>query len=171
MLPGRDGLSILKEMRAKEIATPVILLTSMGSVEDRVEGLRAGADDYLVKPFAVVELLARIDNILRRAAQPVTAMELVVGDLRLDLLHRKAQRAGQDIELQTREFLLLKHFMERPGQVQTRMVLLESVWGLTFDPRTSVVETHVSRLRNKIDKPFDEPCLVTLHGVGYVLKP
>ena len=171
MLPGRDGLSILKEMRAKEIATPVILLTSMGSVEDRVVGLRAGADDYLVKPFAVVELLARIDNILRRAAQPVTAMELVVGDLRLDLLHRKAQRAGQDIELQTREFLLLKHFMERPGQVQTRMVLLESVWGLTFDPRTSVVETHVSRLRNKIDKPFDEPCLVTLHGVGYVLKP
>lgn len=171
MLPGRDGLSILKDLRAKGIATPVILLTAMGSVEDRVEGLRAGADDYLVKPFAVVELLARIDNIFRRASQPVAAMELVVGDLRLDLLHRKAQRAGQDIELQTREFMLLKHFMERPRQVQTRMVLLEAVWGLTFDPRTSVVETHVSRLRNKIDKPFDEPYLTTLHGVGYVLKP
>lgn len=170
MLPGRDGLSILKELRAAGSATPVILLTAMGSVEDRVEGLRAGADDYLVKPFAIVELLARIDNIFRRSAQPPAAMELVVGDLRLDLLHRKAQRAGQDIELQTREFLLLKHFMERPGQVQTRMVLLEAVWGLTFDPRTSVVETHVSRLRNKIDKPFDEPYLTTLHGVGYVLK-
>ena len=171
MLPGRDGLSILKELRAKGIATPVILLTAMGSVEDRVEGLRAGADDYLVKPFAVVELLARIDNIFRRSAQPAAAMELVVGDLRLDLLHRKAQRARQDIELQTREFLLLKHFMERPGQVQTRTVLLEAVWGLTFDPRTSVVETHVSRLRSKIDKPFGEPYLTTLHGVGYVLKP
>ena len=171
MRPGRDGLSILKELRAKGIATPVILLTAMGSVEDRVEGLRAGADDYLVKPFAVVELLARIDNIFRRSAQPAAAMELVVGDLRLDLLHRKAQRARQDIELQTREFLLLKHFMERPGQVQTRTVLLEAVWGLTFDPRTSVVETHVSRLRSKIDKPFGEPYLTTLHGVGYVLKP
>ena len=171
MLPGRDGLSILKELRAKGIATPVILLTAMGSVEDRVEGLRAGADDYLVKPFAVVELLERIDNIFRRSAQPAAAMELVVGDLRLDLLHRKAQRARQDIELQTREFLLLKHFMERPGQVQTRTVLLEAVWGLTFDPRTSVVETHVSRLRSKIDKPFGEPYLTTLHGVGYVLKP
>lgn len=170
MLPGRDGLSILKELRAAGSATPVILLTAMGSVEDRVEGLRAGADDYLVKPFAIVELLARIDNIFRRSAQPPAAMELVVGDLRLDLLHRRAQRAGQDIELQTREFLLLKHFMERPGQVQTRMVLLEAVWGLTFDPRTSVVETHVSRLRNKLDKPFDEPYLTTLHGVGYVLK-
>lgn len=171
MLPGRDGLSILKELRVAGSAAPVILLTAMGSVDDRVEGLRAGADDYLVKPFAIVELLARIDNIFRRSVQPPAAMELVVGDLRLNLLHRKAQRAGQDIELQTREFLLLKHFMERPGQVQTRMVLLEAVWGLTFDPRTSVVETHVSRLRNKIDKPFDEPYLTTLHGVGYVLKP
>lgn len=171
MLPGCDGLTILKELRANGITTPVILLTAMGSVDDRVEGLRAGADDYMVKPFAVVELLARIDNIFRRPMQPLTAMELVVGELRLDLLLRKAQRAGQDIELQTREFLLLKHFMERPGQVQTRSVLLEAVWGLSFDPRTSVVETHVSRLRNKIDKPFDEPYLTTLHGIGYVFKP
>jgi len=171
MLPGRDGLSILKELRSRGSATPVILLTAMGSVEDRVEGLRAGADDYMVKPFAFVELLARIDNIFRRPVQPAAAMELVVGDLRLDMLHRRAQRAGQDIELQTREYLLLKHFMERPGLVQTRSVLLEAVWGLTFDPRTSVVETHVSRLRNKIDKPFDEPYLTTLHGVGYVFKP
>jgi two-component system OmpR family response regulator len=171
MLPGRDGLSILKGLRAAGSATPVILLTAMGSVDDRVEGLRAGADDYLVKPFAIVELLARIDNIFRRSAQPPAAMELAVGDLRLDLLQRKAQRAGQDIELQTREFLLLKHFMERPGQVQTRSVLLEAVWGLTFDPRTSVVETHVSRLRNKIDKPYNDAYLTTLHGVGYLFKP
>lgn len=171
MLPGRDGLSILKDLRAMGSTTPVILLTAMGSVEDRVEGLRAGADDYMVKPIAVVELLARIDNIFRRPAQTPAAMELVVGELRLDLLRREAVRAGQDIELQTREFLLLKHFMERPGQVQTRTMLLEAVWGLTFDPRTSVVETHVSRLRNKIDKPFGEPYLVTLHGVGYVFKP
>lgn len=171
MLPGRDGLAILKELRALGSTTPVILLTAMGSVEDRVEGLRAGADDYMVKPIAVVELLARIDNIFRRPVQSPAAMELVVGELRLDLLRRSALRAGQDIELQTREFLLLKHFMERPGQVQTRTMLLEAVWGLTFDPRTSVVETHVSRLRNKIDKPFDEPYLVTLHGVGYVFKP
>ena len=171
MLPGRDGLSVLKELRAMGSTTPVILLTAMGSVEDRVEGLRAGADDYMVKPIAVVELLARIDNIFRRPVQAPAAMELVVGDLRLDLLRRSALRAGQDIELQTREFLLLKHFMERSGQVQTRTMLLEAVWGLTFDPRTSVVETHVSRLRNKIDKPFGEPYLTTLHGVGYVFKP
>jgi len=171
MLPGRDGLAILKELRATGSATPVILLTAMGSVEDRVEGLRAGADDYMVKPIAIVELLARIDNIFRRPAQTPAAMELVVGDLRLDLLRRTAVRAGQDIDLQTREFLLLKHFMERPGQVQTRTMLLEAVWGLTFDPRTSVVETHVSRLRYKIDKPFGEPYLTTLHGVGYVFKP
>jgi two-component system, OmpR family, response regulator len=171
MLPGRDGLAILKDLRALGSTTPVILLTAMGSVEDRVEGLRAGADDYMVKPIAVVELLARIDNIFRRPAQTPAAMELVVGDLQLDLLRRSALRAGQEIELLTREFLLLKHFMERRGQVQTRTMLLEAVWGLTFDPRTSVVETHVSRLRNKIDKPFDEPYLVTLHGVGYVFKP
>ena len=171
MLPGRDGLDILKDLRALGSTTPVILLTAMGSVEDRVEGLRAGADDYMVKPIAVVELLARIDNIFRRPAQTPAAMELVVGDLQLDLLRRSALRAGQEIELLTREFLLLKHFMERRGQVQTRTMLLEAVWGLTFDPRTSVVETHVSRLRNKIDKPFDEPYLVTLHGVGYVFKP
>lgn len=171
MLPGRDGLAILKDLRVMGSTTPVILLTAMGSVEDRVEGLRAGADDYMVKPIAVVELLARIDNIFRRPVQTPAAMELVVGELRLDLLRRSAVRAGQEIELQTREFLLLKHFMERPGQVQTRTVLLEAVWGLTFDPRTSVVETHVSRLRNKIDKPFGEAYLLTLHGVGYVFKP
>ncbi|WP_413207726.1 response regulator transcription factor [Rhodospirillum sp. A1_3_36] len=171
MLPGLDGLSILKAIRAARIKTPVILLTAMGAVDDRVEGLRAGADDYMVKPFAFVELLARIDTIARRPALKDEVTELRVGDLKLDLLRREVTREGRSIELQPREFLLLKYFMERPGRVQTRTILLEAVWGLSFDPKTSVVETHISRLRNKIDKPFAKALLVTLHGVGYVLQP
>lgn len=171
MMPGLDGLSVLKSLRAAQIATPVILLTAMGAVEDRVAGLRAGADDYMVKPFAMAELLARIDTIARRPALRPEVTELLAGDLRLDLLKREARREGQAIDLQPREFLLLKHFMERPGRVQTRTILLESVWGLHFDPKTSVVETHISRLRAKIDKPFAKPYLTTLHGVGYVFQP
>jgi two-component system OmpR family response regulator len=170
MMPGLDGLSVLKSLRAAQIATPVILLTAMGAVEDRVAGLRAGADDYMVKPFAMAELLARIDTIARRPMLRPEVTELVTGDLRLDLLRREALREGQAIDLQPREFLLLKHFMERPGRVQTRMILLEAVWGLHFDPKTSVVETHISRLRAKIDKPFAKPYLTTLHGVGYVFQ-
>jgi two-component system OmpR family response regulator len=171
MLPGLDGLSILKSLRAARLDTPAILLTAMSAVEDRVAGLRSGADDYIVKPFAFVELLARIDTVCRRPATRDEVLELVTGPLRLDLLTREVTRDGVRIELQPREFLLLKHFMERPGRVQTRTVLLESVWGLHFDPKTSVVETHISRLRTKIDKPFGKPLLVTLHGVGYVLQP
>lgn len=170
MMPGLDGLSLLKSVRAARIETPTILLTAMGSTDDKVEGLRAGADDYMVKPFAFVELLARIDVIARRPALKEEITELVVGDLRLDLLRRELIREGQVIELQPREFLLLKYFMERPGRVQTRTILLETVWGLHFDPKTSVVETHISRLRTKIDKPFKKQHLVTLHGVGYVLQ-
>lgn len=171
MMPGLDGLSVLKSLRAAQVTVPVILLTAMGSVEDRVAGLRAGADDYMVKPFALTELLARIDTIARRPALKAEVTELVAGDLRLDLLKREAMRDGQAIELQPREYLLLKHFMERPGRVQTRTLLLEAVWGLHFDPKTSVVETHISRLRAKIDKPFAKPYLTTLHGVGYVFQP
>ena len=171
LLPGLDGLSLLKSLRAARVDTPAILLTAMGSVDDRVAGLRGGADDYMVKPFAFVELLARIDTILRRPAMREEVLELTAGELRLDLLKREVSRAGERIELQPREFLLLKHFMERPGRVQTRTVLLESVWGLHFDPKTSVVETHISRLRNKIDKPYEKHYLLTLHGVGYVLQP
>ncbi len=171
MLPGLDGLSILKSLRAARIDTSAILLTAMSAVEDRVAGLRGGADDYIVKPFAFVELLARIDTVCRRPATRDEVLELVTGPLRLDLLTREVTRDGVKIELQPREFLLLKHFMERPGRVQTRTVLLESVWGLHFDPKTSVVETHISRLRTKIDKPFGKPLLVTLHGVGYALQP
>jgi two-component system OmpR family response regulator len=171
MLPGLDGLSILKSLRAARIDTPAILLTAMSAVGDRVAGLRGGADDYIVKPFAFVELLARIDTVCRRPATRDEVLELVTGPLRLDLLTREVTRDGVRIELQPREFLLLKHFMERPGRVQTRTVLLEAVWGLHFDPKSSVVETHISRLRTKIDKPFGKPLLVTLHGVGYVLQP
>lgn len=171
MMPGLDGLSLLKALRAAQLKTPVILLTALGSVEDKVAGLKAGADDYMVKPFAFVELLARIDVIARRPALKDEVTELTVGDIRLDLLRREAIRNGEVIELQPREFLLLKHFMERPGRVQTRTLLLEAVWGLHFDPKTSVVETHISRLRTKIDKPFDKQHLVTLHGVGYVFQP
>ncbi|MFD2173278.1 response regulator transcription factor [Rhodobacter lacus] len=171
MMPELDGLALLKALRAAQIDTPAILLTAMGSVEDRVAGLRAGADDYMVKPFAFVELLARIDTIARRPALRAEVTELVQGDLRLDLLSREAWRAGQKIDLQPREFLLLKHFMERPGRVQTKTILLEAVWDIHFDPKTSVVETHISRLRAKIDKPFGTPYLTTLHGIGYVFEP
>lgn len=171
MMPGLDGLSVLKSLRAAHISAPVILLTAMGSVDDRVAGLRAGADDYMVKPFAFAELLARIDTIARRPALKAETTALKVGELELDLLTRRVTRGGQQIELQPKEFLLLKYFMERPGRVQTRTLLLESVWGLHFDPKTSVVETHISRLRNKIDKPFGKQSLVTLHGVGYVFQP
>lgn len=171
MMPGLDGLSLLKALRTARVTTPAILLTAMGSVDDRVAGLKAGADDYMIKPFALVELLARIDVIARRPALKDEVTELAVGDVRLDLLKRVAWREGQEVELQPREFLLLKYFMERPGRVQTRTLLLEAVWGLHFDPKTSVVETHISRLRAKIDKPFDKQYLVTLHGVGYVFQP
>lgn len=171
MMPGLDGLSLVKALRAAHMTSPVILLTAMGSVEDRVAGLRAGADDYMVKPFAFAELPARIDSIARRPALKAEVTELVAGDLHLDLLRREATREGVRIDLQPREYLLLKHFMERPGRVQTRTILLEAVWGLHFDPKTSVVETHVSRLRSKIDKPFGKPYLMTLHGIGYVFQP
>lgn len=171
MMPGLDGLSLVKSLRAARIEAPVIFLTALGSVNDKVDGLGAGADDYIVKPFAMAELSARIAAIARRPKERKEVTELTVGPLHLDLLTRTVTRDGQRIELQPREFLLLKHFMERPGRVQTRTMLLEAVWGLHFDPRTSVVETHISRLRSKVDKPFDKPLLQTLHGVGYVLQP
>ena len=171
MLPNLDGLSLVQTIRAAKISTPVILLTSMGSVDERVAGLRAGADDYMVKPFSIIELLARIETIRRRPSLAPEPTELTGGTIRLDLLRREVQREGKSIELQPREFMLLKHFIERPGRVQTRTMLLEAVWGLHFDPKTSVVETHISRLRSKIDKPFSRAYLVTVHGIGYVFQP
>ena len=171
MMPDLDGLSFVKALRATRNTAPVIFLTSMGAVEDRVDGLKAGADDYLVKPFALAELSARIQALARRPAMSEEKTVLKVADLELDLIHRRATRAGQEIELQPREFLLLEYFMRRPGRVQTRTMLLEAVWDIHFDPRTSVVETHISRLRSKIDKPFEKPLLQTQHGIGYVLQP
>ncbi len=171
MMPELDGLSLVKALRAAHKTAPVIFLTSMGALEDRIEGLQAGADDYLVKPFALAELSARIQALARRPRMSEEQTKLVVGALRLDLIHRKAFRDGQEIALQPREFLLLEHFMRRPGRMQTRSMLLEAVWDIHFDPKTSVVETHISRLRGKIDKPFDTPMLKTLHGIGYVLEP
>ncbi len=171
MMPGLDGLSLIRALRSARIEAPVIVLTALGSVSDKVEGLGVGADDYIVKPFAMAELSARIAAVARRPQLQTEVTELTVGPLRLDLISRLAARDGQRIDLQPREFLMLRHFMERPGRVQTRAMLLDAVWGIHFDPRTSVVETHLSRLRAKIDKPFDRPLLKTLHGVGYVLEP
>lgn len=170
MMPGLDGLSLVKSLRSAQIEAPVIMLTALGSVNDKVDGLGAGADDYIVKPFAMAELTARISAIARRPKLQSEVTELEVGPLHLDLITRTATREGQRIELQPREFLMLRYFMERPGRVQTRTMLLDAVWGIHFDPKTSVVETHISRLRTKIDKPFDQPLLRTLHGVGYVLQ-
>lgn len=171
MMPGLDGLSLVRALRAAKIDAPVIFLTALGSVGDKVDGLGAGADDYIVKPFAMAELSARIAAIARRPKLQSEVTELKAGPLRLDLITRSITRDGQKIDLQPREFLLLKHFMERPGRVQTRTMLLDAVWGIHFDPKTTVVETHISRLRAKIDKPFDRSLLQTLHGIGYVLQP
>jgi len=170
MMPELDGLSLVKALRASHKTAPTIFLTSMGAVDDRIAGLNAGADDYLVKPFALGELSARIHALARRPALSEETTSLQIGDLTLDLISRRAVRDGQEINLLPREFLLLKHLMERPGRVQTRSMLLESVWDINFDPKTNVVETHISRLRAKIDKPFDTPLLHTLHGIGYSLN-
>ena len=158
-------------MRAAKIDAPAIFLTALDGVDARVEGLKAGADDYLVKPFAFAELSARVQALARRPALKSEETVLKVADLVLDLVRRTVNRAGVTIDLQPREFLLLEHLMRRTGRVQTRTMLLEAVWDFHFDPNTSVVETHISRLRAKIDKPFDRPLLHTIRGAGYTLKP
>jgi two-component system OmpR family response regulator len=169
MLPGLDGLSLVKALRAAGSKVPAMFLTAVGGVEDRVDGLEVGADDYLVKPFAFSELLARIHALARRPVlQPETTV-LKVADLELDLLRRTARRGGTIIELQPREFTLLEVLMRNHGRVVTRTMLLERVWDLHFDPKTSVVDTHISRLRAKIDRPFDEALLHTIRNVGYSL--
>jgi two-component system OmpR family response regulator len=167
MIPGLDGLSVVKALRSARVKTPVIFLTSIGGVDDRVEGLEAGGDDYLVKPFAFSELMARVNALARRP--PVTEQKTVlkVADLELDLVRRRVTRGGQNIDLQPREFTLLEVLMRGEGRVLTRTMLLELVWDFHFDPKTSVVETHISRLRTKIDKPFDIPLLHTIRNTGY----
>jgi len=166
-LPGMDGLGVVKALRSVGCASAVLFLTALDGVDDRVAGLNAGGDDYLVKPFHFAELSARVNALLRRPAIKQQEVELRVGDLSLDLLSRKVLRAGQEIELQPREFMLLEYLMRHSGQVVTRTMLLEHVWDFHFDPRTSVVETHVSRLRAKIDKPFGGSMIRTVRGAGY----
>lgn len=169
MLPGVDGLTIVKTIRGAGIKAPVLLLTTLGGINDRVEGLEAGADDYLTKPFAFAELLARVNALARRA--PLTDQDTVlrVGDLELDRLKRTVTRGGERIELQPQEFRLLEYLMRNAGQVVTRTMLLENVWEFHFDPHTSVVETHISRLRAKVDRKFAEELIHTVRGSGYFI--
>ncbi|MEZ5920151.1 MAG: winged helix-turn-helix domain-containing protein [Parvularculaceae bacterium] len=167
MLPGLDGISAVKAVRASGEKTPVLFLSALNAVDDRVEGLQAGADDYLAKPFAFSELKARIDALLRRPPTRPQPTTLKVGDLELDLLMRRALRAGKTINLQNKEFLLLEVLMRNAGRIMTKTMLLEKVWDFNFDPQTSVVETHISRLRAKIDKDFGRQILHTVRGVGY----
>ncbi len=170
MLPALDGMSLVKMIRAGGIKAPVLFLTTMAGIDDRVAGLDAGADDYLVKPFAFAELRARLDALARRPASAETVTVLRVGDLEMDLIKRAVTRAGQRIDLQTREFQLLEYLMRHTGQVVTRTMLLENVWEFHFDPQTTVVETHVSRLRAKIDRGFGEELIHTVRGAGYTLR-
>ncbi|MDJ0857874.1 MAG: response regulator transcription factor [Dinoroseobacter sp.] len=172
MVPGLDGLSVLKALRQAKVSSPAIFLTALGEVDDRVEGLHAGGDDYLVKPFAFSELLARIEVLARRqTATTEQSSELSAGDIVIDLHKRTCTRQGKPIDLNPKEFLLLEVFIRSKGRVQTRTMLLERVWNMNFDPTTSVVETHISRLRSKIEKPFGDTLIRTIRGTGYVFEP
>ncbi len=170
MLPRLDGLSLVAAFRADGGDTPVLFLSALGQVDDRVKGLKAGGDDYLVKPYAFAELLARIEALARRRNPAQAETRFRVGDLELDLLARQVNRAGRRIELQPREFQLLEYLIRHAGQVVTRTMLLENVWDYHFDPQTSVIDVHISRLRAKIDKGFDRPLLHTVRGAGYSLR-
>ena len=169
MLPGLDGLGLVKTLRSAGVTTPVLFLTAISGIDDRVEGLDAGGDDYLVKPFAFSELLARVAALGRRPPMAAEETVLKVADLELNLIQRVVSRGGREIELRPREFHLLEYLLRNAGKVVTRTMLLERVWDFNFDPRTNVVETHISRLRGKIDKPFDEKLIKTVHGVGYII--
>ena len=170
MLPEIDGLSIVKTIRGSGVTTPVLFLTALGGIDDRVSGLEAGADDYLVKPFAFSELKARITALARRPPMGSVETLLRVADLEMDLLKHKVSRAGQPIDLQPREFRLLEYLMRHSGEVVTRTMLLEQVWEFHFDPQTNVVETHISRLRTKVDKPFAVALIHTVRGAGYSIE-
>ena len=171
MLPKMDGLKLVEELRQHGNVTPVLFLSALSEVDDRVKGLKAGGDDYLTKPYAFVELLARLDALMRRRHPAAVKTRLQVGDLELDLLTRTAKRGEASIDLQPREFRLLEYLMRHASQVVTRTMLLESVWEYHFDPQTNVIDVHISRLRQKIDKPFDKPILQTVRGAGYKLDP
>ncbi|MGH1418232.1 MAG: response regulator transcription factor [Hyphomicrobiaceae bacterium] len=170
MLPRMDGLAIVKTLREEEDQTPALILSALGDVDDRVKGLRAGGDDYLSKPYAYTELLARIEALSRRATPEEQATRLSVGDLVLDRLSHRVTRSGESVILQPREFRLLEYLMKHAGQVVTRTMLLENVWDYHFDPQTNVIDVHVSRLRAKIDKNFATPLLHTVRGAGYMIR-
>ena len=171
MLPGGvDGLRLVETLRAQDNRTPVLFLTALSAVDERVRGLKAGGDDYLTKPFAFAELLARVEALGRRPASEVPPTRLRVADLELDLLSRTVTRAGRRIDVQPREFRLLEHLMRHAGQVVTRTMLLEKVWDYHFDPQTNVIDVHVSRLRQKLDRGFDKPLIHTVRNAGYMIR-
>jgi two-component system OmpR family response regulator len=170
MLPKRDGLSLIGELRTKNVNTPVLILSALGQVDDRVQGLRAGGDDYLTKPYSFSELLARVEVLARRRIGKGEETVYRVGDLELDRLSHQVMRNKEEIVLQPREFRLLEYLMKHAGQVVTRTMLLENVWDYHFDPQTNVIDVHISRLRSKIDKGFSQPLLHTIRGAGYVIR-
>jgi two-component system OmpR family response regulator len=169
MLPQMDGIEVLNNYRRLDVKTPTLILSAKNKVEDKVKGLRAGADDYLTKPFAFEELLARIE-ILASRNQPASKTNLTLGELDLDLINRKVTREGKVIDLQSKEFKLLEYLMHNPGKIVTRTMLLEKVWEYNFDPQTNVIDVHISRLRNKIDKGFPYPMIETIRGAGYMIS-
>ncbi|MEL6947224.1 MAG: response regulator transcription factor [Pseudomonadota bacterium] len=170
MLPEIDGLSLITRLRERDVHTPILILSALGQVDDRVTGLRAGGDDYLTKPYAFSELLARLEILARRREPAASQTVLNVEDLSLDLIKHEASRGGQDIVLQPREYRLLEYLMQNAGRLVTRSMLLQHVWNLHFDPQTNVIDVHMSRLRAKIDKEFDFPLLHTVRGRGYILQ-
>ena len=170
MVPGLDGLGVVRTARAAGVRTPVLCLTALSGVDDRVEGFEAGGDDYLVKPFAFAELTARLGALARRPPMAQARTHLRVADLEMDLLKRKVARAGREIDLQPREFRLLEYLMQNAGRLVTRTMLLENVWEYHFDPKTNIVETHMSRLRAKVDKGFERELIVTVRGAGYMIR-
>jgi two-component system OmpR family response regulator len=169
MLPEVDGMTIVQTLRASGTDTPILFLTALDKVEEKVRGLKAGADDYLAKPYSFTELMARLETITRRKTGEKAVTRLTCGELEIDLLTRSVWRAGKSIELQAREFALLEYLMRNCGAVVTRTMLLEQVWDYNFDPQTNVIDVHISRLRQKIDKGFDKSMIVTLRGAGYKL--
>ena len=170
MVPGMDGLTVIRALRAAEVETPILILSALAQLDERVKGLRAGGDDYLTKPFGFSELSARLANLMRRGGTKPAQTALSCADLHLDLLSRKVSRAGRTLDLLPRELKLLEHLMRNKGRVVTRTMLLEQVWDYRFDPHTSLIDTHISRLRKKIDDGFDKPLLHTIRGAGYVIR-
>jgi two-component system OmpR family response regulator len=170
MLPGMDGLSVIRALRAAEVETPILILSALAQLDERVKGLRAGGDDYLTKPFGFSELSARLANLMRRGGARAAQTALSCADLHLDLLSRKVTRAGRTLDLLPRELKLLEHLLRNKDRVVTRTMLLEQVWDYRFDPHTSLIDTHISRLRRKIDDGFDKPLLHTIRGTGYRLS-